>query len=324
MVLDRAGLIRLGCRSLEDSRECYDGTFNEQEGQWQIPAEKTTFDFFFSMVIDQYPAVWYRDDLIDANRQFGGLSNLREELQSMDYRDLGEVSATRLDLAQMIYAATPSECLFPPLALVTALPDTEDSAAVALYNCGILAGMDEKGTFAGDQLLSRAQAAAVFARIISPNLRIRPAPEPREASQLCSILVSHGSFGFVDTEYLLDLENGLLWSFSADPWAGEAERDPEGENLGFQLCESLEAQLLSDFQTSPALLALLSWNGVYVAMAADGHQWGITLTFTDGSTREIFGSNAYPEEWELVYEALKVLTGKEILDTHSYAMTWYD
>ena len=54
--------------------------------------------------------------------------------------------------------------------------------------------------------------------------------------------------------------------------------------------------------------------------------WTFTLragiTFSDGTTREIAGSNAYPEGWALVYDALLELTGKNVMDARMYAATW--
>ena len=46
----------------------------------------------------------------------------------------------------------------------------------AFYNAGILTGTDDSGTFEGDKRLSRAEAAAMIARIVRPSLRRRFTP----------------------------------------------------------------------------------------------------------------------------------------------------
>jgi hypothetical protein len=59
---------------------------------------------------------------------------------------------------------------------VTALPDvaSDDPACAAilrLYNAGILTGVDDKGTFLPDALITREQIAAVVTRAADPGLR---------------------------------------------------------------------------------------------------------------------------------------------------------
>ena len=63
-----------------------------------------------------------------------------------------------------------------PINDVTALPDvaSDDPACAAilrLYNAGILTGVDDKGTFPPDALITREQIAAVVTRAADPGLR---------------------------------------------------------------------------------------------------------------------------------------------------------
>ncbi len=54
---------------------------------------------------------------------------------------------------------------------ISALPDTNESAVLRLYQAGILTGVDEMGTFHGEGSLTRAEAATMLARVINPSLR---------------------------------------------------------------------------------------------------------------------------------------------------------
>ncbi|WP_186566839.1 S-layer homology domain-containing protein [Lawsonibacter celer] len=81
-----------------------------------------------------------------------------------------EKNATRQEFMSMLSAVTPEDML-SPINAVTALPDTADAAVLAFYNAGILTGVDRWGTFAGDKTLTRAETAAMAARIARPALR---------------------------------------------------------------------------------------------------------------------------------------------------------
>ena len=59
----------------------------------------------------------------------------------------------------------------PGINAVTVLPDSTDPAVLAFYNAGILAGTDQYGTFDGNGILNRGQAAAMLARLVDPQQR---------------------------------------------------------------------------------------------------------------------------------------------------------
>lgn len=96
-----------------------------------------------------------------------------------------EAPATRLDLAEWLYSALPAESL-PALDPEAAPPDCREESVLALYRAGVLTGVDETGAFAAGQPLTRAELAAVLARVLDPSLRAAPAPadpsQPREAA----------------------------------------------------------------------------------------------------------------------------------------------
>lgn len=91
-----------------------------------------------------------------------------EELAQLDQEEFLSWPCYRGDLAAFIWAVTgPEHC--PPLYDQTP-PDTELEAAAALYQAGVLTGVDAAGSFYSLGHLTRAQAAAVLSRILDPTL----------------------------------------------------------------------------------------------------------------------------------------------------------
>lgn len=86
----------------------------------------------------------------------------------------GEGPVTRLTFARAL-AETAGE--LERVKRVDALPDlprTEENAGVyALYEAGVLTGVDDAGSFAPEGTLTRAEAACMAARVVEPSLRLR-------------------------------------------------------------------------------------------------------------------------------------------------------
>ncbi len=82
----------------------------------------------------------------------------------------GAKTAARQDFIALLSAVVPEDML-TPINTITSLPDTEDADVLAFYNAGILTGVDAWGTFAGDKTLTRAETAAMVARVARPELR---------------------------------------------------------------------------------------------------------------------------------------------------------
>lgn len=83
---------------------------------------------------------------------------------------------TRQDFATRIAAVTD----LPAINQVDWLPDTHDASALTLYRAGVLNGVDDKGTFSPGSTMTRAEAAAICARALKPELRLNvslPGPE---------------------------------------------------------------------------------------------------------------------------------------------------
>lgn len=81
-------------------------------------------------------------------------------------------NAPRWDLVSFLTSVLPEEAL-APINNVTVLPDSTDEDELRFYNAGILNGVDKYGTFLGNKPLTRGAAAAILARVIDPNLRLR-------------------------------------------------------------------------------------------------------------------------------------------------------
>jgi len=65
---------------------------------------------------------------------------------------------------------------------INVLPDTKDESILRFYRAGILTGMDEYGTFRGRLPLTRAECAAMMARIAEPGLRVKFRPQRTDGS----------------------------------------------------------------------------------------------------------------------------------------------
>lgn len=79
---------------------------------------------------------------------------------------------TRAQCVALLSQALPAE-LLPRGNHISSLPDTQDASVLGFYQAGILDGTDAYGSFSGSQHLTRAQAAAILARIVRPELRLR-------------------------------------------------------------------------------------------------------------------------------------------------------
>lgn len=92
-----------------------------------------------------------------------------------------ERTATRQEFFDLLAAVTPSSEL-PVINSITALPDTNDTGVLAFYNAGILTGTDKYGTFNAAGTLTRAECAAMVARIADPALRRNFIPQEKPAA----------------------------------------------------------------------------------------------------------------------------------------------
>lgn len=94
---------------------------------------------------------------------------------------LTDGDATRQQFLDLLYLSVKE--LFTSVNTITALPDTADEKVLEFYNSGILTGKDAYGTFDGSASLSRAEAAAMLARLLDPAQRLEFTPQEKESSE---------------------------------------------------------------------------------------------------------------------------------------------
>ncbi len=93
----------------------------------------------------------------------------------MYLEDYADLTCDRYDFVWYLSAVLPQGYL-PAINEITVLPDTGDDDILLFYNGGILTGTDSYGTFDGLDPLTRAQAAAMLARLADPALRLSFTP----------------------------------------------------------------------------------------------------------------------------------------------------
>lgn len=121
--------------------------------------------------------------------------------------------ATRLELLTLMGGVIPADML-APINTITALPDTDDETVLRFYNAGVLTGVDGWGTFAPDRSLTRAETAALVARVARPELRQAFTPAdyaPFTAAGLkpSDVLFTNGTTAGQYLPYVQELIDGL-------------------------------------------------------------------------------------------------------------------
>lgn len=124
---------------------------------------------------------------------------------------------------------------------IPSLPDCSDERILGLYQAGILTGFDPSGTFHGQATLTRAEAAAMLARVLEPSLRLSfsPQPLPEKGYSLTYLIDGRPNCGVTypicifsadseqETSGLLTLDGRLLpWPERGVPSYGLEEMGP--------------------------------------------------------------------------------------------------
>lgn len=156
--------------TLSDGETSCTGTLSWVEDYW-TPFTFTSQDGNLEQLCSKKaapgPDKWWRDVCWTIERK--GLT----ERFDLDY--FHEATADRdFFAAQLASAAGELE----PINEVSSLPDCSDEDILGLYRAGILTGFDPSGTFHGQAALSRAEAAAMTARVLEPSLRLTFSPQP--------------------------------------------------------------------------------------------------------------------------------------------------
>ena len=176
-----------------------------------------------------------------------------------------EKTATRQEFVTLLAAVVPED-LLPSIHNVTTLPDSSDPNVLRFYNAGILAGLDSAGTFAPDKTLTRAECAAMVARIVRTDLRLTTAPATTQSYTL-----------FVG-------QSGQFRSFPA----GDTNLDPAEDT------EALVGHLLQE------MAQLTGWN-LDTTLITSG-KGGITVGFSSTSSLFVGPPETQKDEFH-VYDA---------------------
>ncbi len=105
------------------------------------------------------------------------------DLIYLEQWSVAEMSTRGQFLTQMSKVFPPE--MFPPLNQITAIPDLTpgsqlEANALYFYNAGILTGLNPYGSFSPQGHITRAEVAAIVARIIDPALRVSFSPAAYE------------------------------------------------------------------------------------------------------------------------------------------------
>ena len=132
--------------------------------------------------------------------------------------------------------------------------------------------------------------------------------------EINEIYFYHSGFGQRFPEYKINLQNKEFWKYTTGAGFDYVERDVLSENEGYSFVSNLDDENIAIFLRESARYGLTRWKETYMNNnVLDGHQWGITITFADGTSLTSNGSNKYPETWDKMYDAFINLTGEDIL-----------
>ncbi|MDR0884481.1 MAG: hypothetical protein LBN05_07750 [Oscillospiraceae bacterium] len=132
--------------------------------------------------------------------------------------------------------------------------------------------------------------------------------------EITTIYVYHSGFGIHYLEYKIDLKNAKLWDYHTSISAENVPRDKSAQNEGFSFVQELEQTKIDAFRKQATEHRFTKWKESYIDYEMGcGNQWGITIVFANGATKEIYGSNDYPKKWGKMGDALRDLTGEDVL-----------
>ena len=155
-----------------------------------------------------------------------------------------EKQATRQEFVSILAAVVPEEML-SPINTITTLPDTKDEAVLRFYNAGILTGVDDWGTFAPGNSLTRAETAAMVARVARTDLRQTFTPAdytPFTAAWLkpSDVLFTNGTTAGAWLPYVQELIDGL-------------EADCAAQGMEFNWFNTVDSVTFLDYVKNTAL-----------------------------------------------------------------------
>lgn len=170
-----------------------------------------------------------------------------------------EEPISRAQYLRLLSAAIEGQGLLEPINSVASLPDTGDAEVLAFYNAGILNGMDKYGTFAGERTLTRAECAAMAARIADPGLRLTVRPADYSMFTAAHLTPDALLFPTVTAETYLTEVNSLI---------AHLEKVCAGNDMEFNWLNTYGDQTFANYVKSTALTEL----GVNLADATPAYE----------------------------------------------------
>ena len=202
---------------------------------------------------------------------------------------LADEPAGRALTAFLFSAALPEEEL-PAINEITSLPDVDEGTAYSeaiffLYRAGVLTGEDEYGTFHPAESLTRAQAAAIIARVAVPSLRqgltLQEPPVDTLSPLREEILQMLSGYAGTWSVYCKRMDTGESFCLGDSPMTaasliklyvyGATRRAIENGALNAASCESLLHPMItvSDNYSCNRLIDILGGFGAVNAFIAD-------------------------------------------------------
>jgi len=137
--------------------------------------------------------------------------------------------------------------------------------------------------------------------------RYAPPFTARELS-VKSVYVNHFALGRHLAQYYVDL--------TTRQFVEKTDGDDIGPELigKYTTVSNLDRRKIILFRRDMQRSGFLDWNDSYNDLdILDGHQWSIKIVFLDGTEKNIYGSNDYPETWRMMKNAFFNLTGKYVM-----------
>lgn len=233
----------------------------------------------------------------------------------------------------------------PTINVVDALPDSEAGYVLSLYKKGILAGVDEHLTFHPEGSLTRAEAAAMLARVAVPELRLQFAPPERAEYTLTDmgmadrdtqfggvclaqpnyLILSHAEAG-ENFRYTLLRGDGQVLELGADDPAGWGEqllvlkREKE-DHYGVLDVNTLEMARPFGYWGYPGYSSCRILEGEEYFMTGDPEEYGGELLWDAQGNRIMAVDSMTSSWWRRFHEGLRrekreSLWGYVDLDNH--------
>ncbi|MDR0812903.1 MAG: hypothetical protein LBO63_02725 [Oscillospiraceae bacterium] len=120
-------------------------------------------------------------------------------------------------------------------------------------------------------------------------------------------------YEFDDPAYKIDLKNNTYWQIRTYAAVTRDEWGTEEGDRDFELVSKLKDSKIDEFFNVSARYGFTQWKAEYHNWnVLDGAGWYMKIIFSDGTVKEMYGVNAYPETWEEMMGAFEALVGEPL------------